>query len=205
MEITGNNTITDIDGNTYNLVQIGKQLWTAENLNVSKYRNGDEIPQVQDKAEWAALTNGAWCYLDNNPDNGAIYGKLYNWHAINDPRGLAPEGFHIPTDKEWTELTDCLGGADSGAGEKMKQKGTDLWKSKNEKATNSSGFKALPGGSRFWNGSFTEIGFEGNWWSSSEEDSNNAFFHSLGGSNYYSVKSNSFNKLFGFSVRCIKD
>jgi uncharacterized protein (TIGR02145 family) len=100
MEITENNSITDIDGNTYNLVQIGKQLWFAENLNVSKYRNGDEIPEVQDKTEWAALTIGAWCYLDNNPDNGAKFGKLYNWHAINDPRGLAPEGFHIPTDKD---------------------------------------------------------------------------------------------------------
>ena len=205
MEITENNSITDIDGNTYNLVQIGKQLWTAENLNVSKYRNGDEIPEVQDKTEWAALTTGAWCYLDNNPDNGAIYGKLYNQHAINDPRGLAPEGFHIPTDKEWTELTDCLGGADSGAGEKMKQIGTDQWKSNNIKATNSSGFTAQPGSSRFWNGSFTEIGYQGNWWSSSEKDINSAFFRSIVGSNYYKVQSNSFDKAFGFSVRCIKD
>ena len=86
MEITENNTITDIDGNTYNVVQIGKQLWTAENLNVSKYRNGDEIPQVQDAEEWAHLETGAWCYYENKDNNGITYSKLYNWYAVNDPR-----------------------------------------------------------------------------------------------------------------------
>ena len=107
--------MTDKDGNTYKTIKIGKQKWMAENLNVSSYRNGDPIPQVQDKDEWAKLTTGAWCYYENDVENGKIYGKLYNWYAVNEPRGLAPEGWHISNDDEWGILIDRLGGDDGAA------------------------------------------------------------------------------------------
>ena len=100
-------------------VSIGKQVWTTKNLDVTTYRNGDVIPQVQDANAWEKLTTGAWCYYENKTANGKKYGKLYNWNAVNDPRGLAPKGYHIPTDAEWTILTDYLGG-DTIAGTKMK-------------------------------------------------------------------------------------
>jgi uncharacterized protein (TIGR02145 family) len=100
-------------------VIIGSQVWTSTNLNVSTYRNGDIIPQVKDKDAWAGLTTGAWCYYENDAANGTKYGKLYNWYAVNDARGLAPKGYHIPSDAEWTKLTDYLGGR-SAAGTKMK-------------------------------------------------------------------------------------
>ncbi len=146
-------------------VRIGTQIWMTRNLNVSRYRNGDPIPQVQDPSAWAALTTGAWCYYENNTVNGTTYGKLYNWYAVNDPRGLAPTGYHVPSDGEWTTLTTFLGG-ESVAGGKMKA--TTLWNSPNTGATNSSGFTGLPGGIRNRFGSIFDIGFNGNWWSSSE-------------------------------------
>ena len=165
MEITDNNTVTDIDGNTYNVVQIGAQLWTTENLTVSKYRNGDEIPQVNNYDEWNNLTTGAWCYYENSITNGAIYGKLYNWYALNDPRGLAPEGFKIPSDEEWNILINFLGGKDV-AGGKMKPKGKKIWKNPNKDASNSSGFTGLPGGGRYNYDQY--LGYGGNWWTSTE-------------------------------------
>ena len=100
-------------------VTIGTQTWTSKNLDISTYRNGEVIPEVQDSAAWANLTTGAWCYYENSTAKGTIYGKLYNWYAVNDPRGLAPKGYHIPSDAEWTILTDYLGG-DSIAGKQMK-------------------------------------------------------------------------------------
>ncbi len=114
-------TVSDIDGNIYKIVTIGNQTWTKSNLNVSRYRNGDPIPQVQDPSQWANLTTGAWCYYNNDPANGLIYGKLYNWYAVNDPRGIAPIDWHVPSDAEWTILTDFLGGINV-AGGKMKAK-----------------------------------------------------------------------------------
>ena len=200
MEITENNTITDIDGNTYNVVQIGKQFWTAENLNVSKYRNGDEIPQVQDAAEWAALTTGAWCYYENKDENGTIYGKLYNWYAFNDPRGLAPEGYHIPSDKDWKTLTKYLGG-DNVAGGKMKVD------SQNNGLANENCFSGLLGGYRRYSLPIFRNNLEiGAWWSSSEYDKNFdlAWYFRLAGSGDwtggdYEIKTS------GFSVRLLKD
>ena len=144
---TDSNTVSDVDGNVYQTVTICNQTWTKSNLNVSKYRNGDFIPQVTDPTAWANLTTGAWCYYNDDPANGAVYGKLYNWHAVNDPRGLAPQGWHIPSDIELTTLTNCLGG-ESIAGGQMKESGFAHWLSPNTDATNSSGFTGLPGGSR---------------------------------------------------------
>jgi uncharacterized protein (TIGR02145 family) len=203
-EISSENNIIvpDIDGDSYNGVQIGTQFWTTKNLNISKYRNGDEIPQVQDAAEWAALTTGAWCYYENKEENGITYGKLYNWFAVNDPRGLAPEGFHIPSDEEWNCLTEYLGG-ENVAGGKMKEKGKVHWAEPNKKANNTSGFTGLPGGECNYNGTFWCLGEIGWWWSSSDDETEGMSIN-LNSDNgiaqvYY------FDKTSGFSVRCLKD
>jgi uncharacterized protein (TIGR02145 family) len=182
-------------------VLIGTQLWTNRNLDVETYRDGTVIPEVTDPTAWAGLTTGAWCYYANNTANGVIYGKLYNWYAVNDSRNLAPLGYHVPTDAEWTALTTYLG---TNAGGKMKSTGTSLWTSPNNDATNESGFTGLPGGYRFTNGAFSNIGNYGFWWSSSEYGTMNAWTRYL----YYATgdasKSNG-NKTYGFSVRLIKD
>ena len=109
-------------------VTIGTQTWAAKNLDVSTYRNGDKIPQVQDKKAWTNLKTGAWCYYENNTANGTKYGKLYNWYAVNDPRGLAPNGYYIPSHPDWEILKDYLGG-ELNAGTKLKESGTTFWKS----------------------------------------------------------------------------
>ena len=176
--------------NLFDEVTIGKQVWTSKNLDVATYRNGDVIPEVQDKNAWANLTTGAWCYYDNDASNGTKYGKLYNWYAVNDPRGLSPNGYHIPTDAEWTILTDYLGG-ESEAGTKIES---------------TSGFSGLPGGARGYHGAFYGIGNSGRWWSSTEDSLNGAWYRTLSCSDgdvsrgdYGSLKED------GFSVRCMKD
>jgi uncharacterized protein (TIGR02145 family) len=182
-------------------IQIGNQLWSKENLDVSFYRNGDEIPYVDNATTWAGLTTGAWCYYNNDPANGEKYGKLYNWYAVNDARGLAPQGWHIPSDAEWTILTTKLGESPGG---KMKTAGTTNWSTPNTGATNSSGFAGLPGGCRGFDGSFFSIGASGNWWSSTESSTTNAWYRNLyyGGSN---VDRDYYTKRLGFSVRCVRD
>lgn len=124
-------------------VVIGNQIWATQNLNVTWYRNGDAIPQVQDPHQWENLTTGAWCYYANNSVNGPIYGKLYNWYAVIDQRGLAPAGFHVPNSSEWITLVNFLGGIDVAGGA---LKSTNLWLAPNTGATNSSGFSAVPSG-----------------------------------------------------------
>ena len=185
-----------------NEIKIGTQIWTSKNLNVSTYRNGDDIPQVQGQRweEWFNLTTGAWCYHENKTANGTTYGKLYNWYAVNDPRGLAPKGYHIPTDAEWTILTTYLG-TDAAA----KMKSTTGW-NEDGNGTNESGFAGLPSGCRASNlfKDFDNIGANGFWWSSSESDTSGAWFRNLGYDNG-NVFSYFFNKLFGFSVRCLRD
>ncbi len=195
--------LTDIDGNTYQTIVLGNETWMQKNLNVSKYRNGDTIPQVQDSTTWANLTTGAWCYYQNNTVNGTIYGKLYNWYAVNDPRGLAPQGWHVPLDQEWRNLTNYLGG-ENIAGGKMKSTGTQYWQSPNTDATNQIGFSGLPGGYRGFNGGFGDIGRGGYWWSSTELDTFRAWPRNLG-YNYGGMGRSISNKAQGFSVRCIKD
>jgi uncharacterized protein (TIGR02145 family) len=179
----------------------------TQNLNVDKFRNGDPIPEAKTDEEWSkAGENGepAWCYYNNNPDNGDRYGKLYNWYAVNDPRGLAPEGWKIPSDEEWSRLADFLGG-ESVAGTKMKS--TDFWADyggKSGNGTNESGFSGLPGGNRNVTGSFNYIGESGFWWSSTEYRANYAWFRYLFYGNGNVSRSN-FSKRFGFSVRCLRD
>ncbi|NCU33313.1 MAG: hypothetical protein EOM23_10400, partial [Candidatus Moranbacteria bacterium] len=154
----------------FKTVTIGDQLWMAKNLNVDKFRNGDPIPHAQTAEEWLhAGENGqpAWCYYDNDPANGKIYGKLYNWYAVRDWRGLAPEGWRVPSDEDWEELIDLIGG-EEGAGGKLKATDTTYWKSPNFGATNETGFTGLPGGGRGGSGSFGGVGGYGNFWSSTE-------------------------------------
>ena len=186
---------------SYPSVLIGTQYWMDKNLELTTYRNGDIIPYVTDPTAWAALTTGAWCYYNNDPSSG--YGKLYNWYAVNDTRGLAPQGWHIPTDAEWTTLKTALGG-EQVAGGKMKTTGTTRWNTPNTGATNESGFAGLPGGNRYYNGTFIGIGIQGLWWSSAEYSSSLAWFCNL----YYDLSVvlmvNDY-KTSGISVRCLRD
>lgn len=202
-------SVIDIDGVAAIPIKIGTQRWMAKNLSVTRYRNGDIIPQVKDSAAWAALTTGAWCYYKNDRANGPIYGKLYNWYAVNDIRGLAPVGYHIPTDGEWAALSAFLGG-DPVAGGKMKsigtiEAGTGLWYSPNVDATNSTGFTGLPGGYRNNNSLFYYIGYNGYFWSSTDNINNiDAYYRNLSYDNSYLYRTY-LNKGYGFSVRCVKD
>lgn len=183
---------------------VENQGWSLFNLDVTTYANGDPIPEVQDQTTWNSLTTGAWCSYNNNPANDVIYGKLYNWYAVNDPRGLAPTGYHIPSAAEWSTLITCLGG-DSIAGGKMKEVGTTNWLAPNTGATNSSGFTALPGGVRFPNFlAFQGIGDYAEWWSSLSLDPTQALYFSAASSNTVLGQGPS-DKATGRSIRIIPD
>jgi uncharacterized protein (TIGR02145 family) len=195
-------SMSDQDGNTYPTIVIGTQEWMAENLRTNTYRNGDIIPNVTDYTPWWNLNTGAWSYYENNNQYNSLYGKLYNWYAVTDARNLCPTGWHIPTDAEWSVLRAYLGGGT--AGRKMKTIGTEYWENPNFDATNESGFSGLPGGFRYFSGSYTFIGKKGGWWSSTENDSANAWMRSL----YHtdnSVYRGDNDKNYGYSVRCLKD
>ena len=199
--------VTDIDGNTYpTIISDCGQTWTAKNLNVSKYRNGDVIPQVADFTQWQNLTTGAYCWYNNDSSNYWQYGKLYNWYALNDPRGLTPQGWHIPNKNEWTLLQTCLGG-DQLAGGAMKEIGTAHWYSPNTGATNSSGFTALAGGIRSSILNFIQFGQTSHWWSSTETIP--SFFASGFYLNYSQASSfiddEGESENDGYSIRCVKD
>jgi len=202
---------TLVVGQVYPEVTIGTQVWMAKNLDVSTFRNGDPIPEAKTNEEWVKAGENqqpAWCYYFNNSANGAKYGKLYNWYAVNDSRGLAPTGWHVPTDEEWTILTVSLGG-DEKAGAKMKSKND--WHDDGN-GTNESGFSGLPGGVRVGkyfeagrDGKFNNnIGTRGYWWSSTEDGTSNAW-----GRTQISwvddVHRELFSKTWGFSVRCLRD
>jgi uncharacterized protein (TIGR02145 family) len=200
---TGSGTLTWTTPVFLPTIVIGTQQWMEKNLDVMTYRNGDVIPQVTDATAWAGLTTGAWCWYSNSADNGAIYGKLYNWYAVNDPRGLAPQGWHIPTDEEWTTLRNKLGG-ELVAGGQMKTTGTTRWSTPNTSATNESGFAGLPGGIRNASGTFVDVGVSGYWWSASEYSSTVAWSRYL--LNYSGrLLENNLDKKNGFSIRCIRD
>jgi len=197
-------TVTDIDGNVYKTITIGTQTWMAENLRTTKYRDGTAIPNVTDNTAWSNLTTPAYCWYSNDASSyKSRYGALYNWYAVNTGM-LAPTGWHVATDAEWTTLTTFLGG-ESVAGGKLKETGTVNWGSPNTGATNSSGFTALPGGCRFnYDGAFNYAGYDGNWWSSAEDGTNFAWFRTMY-YNYGIVFRNNYYKHYGFSVRCIRD
>lgn len=215
--------VTDIDGNVYQTVTICDQTWTKTNLNVSKYSDGTPIPQVSAPSQWQNLTTGAWCYYNIDPANEAVYGKLYNWYAVagihnaaslTNPalrKKLAPTGWHIASDNEWGTLINCLDPSANGgetapnfAGGKMKSTGTSLWLSPNTAATNESGFTGLPGGERSHLGPFGYIGTFGEWWSSSEDSTTNAWYRVLSKSNSNAYRATN-NKSDGLYVRCLRD
>jgi len=194
-------TIKDVDGNVYTSIKIGTQEWLVENLQTTKYRNGDSIgtttPSTKDiTAE--SEPKYQWAY-DGDENNVAIYGRLYTWYSVTDSRNLCPIGWHVPNNSEWSALTTYLGGI-YVAGGKMKETGTIHWLSPNTGATNESGFTAIPGGSRIYSG----IGFYGFWWSATELDGTNAYDIELD-YNYSTLFNFVDTKKAGFSVRCIKD
>jgi len=200
-------------------VKIGNQEWMSASLNVDQFKNGDIIPEVKSEDDWKeAGENGqpAWCYYENDPENGEKYGKFYNWYAVNDPRGLAPEGWHVPSDDEWTELVDNLDG-EKIAGGKIKETGDIYWEEPNTGATNETGFTALPGGLRSVIGKDNYISFQANFWSSTdlkeeekadlkpwEKDKPLAWYWSL---RYTSpaISREFLGQTYGVNVRCVKD
>ena len=194
----GTPTVKDVDGNTYNTVQIGGQCWTKENLRVTKYNDGSNIPNVKDNKLWSQLSTGGWSNYNNDPAND-VYGKLYNWHAVDDSKGICPEGWHVPNDSEWTILTNHLGGT-SLAGGKMKVPGTTYWYSPNSGATNESGFSAISAGLRAGDdGSFGNLlGYNYTWSKNKGRFIYLAYDWSEAPLFTYPVTS-------GFSIRCIKD
>jgi uncharacterized protein (TIGR02145 family) len=183
-------------------IVIGTQQWMSKNLDVAFYRNGDPIPQVTDGVTWAGLTTGAWCYYNNDSTVGNTYGKLYNWYAVNDARGLAPQGWHIPSDTEWTTLSTVLGG-EPVAGGKMREAGTLNWTSPNAGGNNNSGFAALPGGFR-QNAAFGLLGLWGSWWSSTPAD-NNSIWGRFIFYNDVNLGRGLTEKSYAYSVRCVRD
>jgi uncharacterized protein (TIGR02145 family) len=221
---------------SFKSVKIGTQIWMAENLNVLTFRNGDSIPEAKTNEEWVKAGNEskpAWCYYANDAKNGAKYGKLYNWYAVIDPRGLAPSGWHIPNDDEWTTLENFMG---DEAGKKMKStNGWNNWEeyitcsnckvasaeykkicsvckgtSKNGKktnsgnGTNSSKFCGLPSGVRDYVGTFYDIGYSSTWWTSKVNATDRAWYRSLENDGA-NVTRFHVSKVNGFSVRCLKD
>ncbi len=202
-------TLTDIDGNDYKTIKIGDQLWMAENLKVTHYRNGDEIQNVTDVITWSGLSTGAYCDYNFDIDNSIIYGHLYNWYAVSDVRNIAPEGWHVASNSEWGDLVNFLG---DNAGGKLKD--TTDWASPNTGATNESGFNGLPGGHSYSNGKFCcnfepgESGDAGHhvaaFWTSTKWDDYSAVHWGLFwdaaymGNSFYDMR-------WGMSIRCIKD
>ncbi|MFH1321218.1 MAG: FISUMP domain-containing protein, partial [Bacteroidota bacterium] len=207
-------TVTDIDGNVYNTVTIGTQVWLKENLKVTHYRNGDAIPNVTDDTAWSNLTTGAYCWYYNDAATYAnTYGALYNWHTVADSRNMCPTGWHVATHSEWNIMekyldntvdTNVAGWSGTDIGGKLKEADTLHWNSPNTGATNSSGFTALPGGIRVNDGTFDYVGRCGNWCSATENGATSAWAPRL----YYHdsmIYRGSYNKSYGFSIRCVRD
>lgn len=182
-------------------VKIGSQIWAAENLNVVTFLNGDTIPEAKTNEEWVSAGQSgkpAWCYYNNDPKNGLKYGKLYNWFAVNDSRGLAPAGWSLPSASDWAQLAAYLGGSNA-AGSKLKS--TSGW-ADGYIGTNESGFNGLPGGYRVANGKFLNLGTIGTWWTSTESKPGTAVDHYLGQRGSLERSNNP--KEAGESVRCIR-
>ena len=191
-------------GDDYPGTSIGCMTWMSKNLNVSKYRDGTTIPLVTNAAEWAGLTTGAWCYYSNNSTMyDSIYGKLYNWYAVNDPRGLAPEGWHVASDYEWTTLVNTLGGSHA-AGGPLKELGVTKWTGPNLGGTNLCNFTALPGGYRGVQGGFNVLGDYGHWWTCTMAQTDLAWSRNMNYTDKQVLGAGS-DWNIGYSVRCVKD
>jgi uncharacterized protein (TIGR02145 family) len=195
-------TLNDMDGNVYNTVTIGSQVWMAENLRTTKSSDGTVIQFAVDPTTWKESSGPGYTWYNNNEATYKVpYGAMYNWYAVNSGK-LCPNGSHIPTNTEWTSLLTYLGGEDFGG--KLKETGTTFWLSPNAGATNEFSFAALPGGDRNTDGSFNSIGYEGYWWSATEYSTTDAYFWTIT-CLYGTLGKNIFDKHHGLSVRCIKD
>jgi uncharacterized protein (TIGR02145 family) len=206
-------SLTDIDGNTYKTIKIGSQTWMAENLKTAKYNNGSEIPFVNGLSDWINRNTYGYCWYLNDPVRFKnVYGALYNWHTVNTGR-LCPEGWHVPSDAEWTELITYAGG-DTIAGRQLKEAGSAHWINTSAKVTNGTGFTALPGGNR-WGvitepvSYFTELGYSGNFWSTTEfSDPVHGYYGAYSRTFFYGwdeCAPSAFTKDQGLSVRCVQD
>jgi len=205
--------VTDIDGNIYKTVKIGNQVWMAENLKTTHFRNGEEIPVVTVYAEWNNLTTAASCVYNNDSTKLSVYGRLYNGYAVSDNRNICPAGWHVPSKEEWETLISYLGGK-SIAGGKLKEPGSAHWGSTNHTIDTISGFNALPGGRRDNYGAFYNIQADGSFWSSTEfedtgdkksvEEATVMWSENMDMSET-SIDGYVYGKYVGLSVRCIKD
>ena len=197
----------EMDGYRYTGVPIGDQCWFAENLRTTVYADGSAIPEVTDDAAWSGLSAGAHCYYDNDNSRPHGYGRMYNWYAVDDARGLCPSGWHVPTDGEWTELEIYLGANGQSGTEGAALKSMSGWGDgfgDGGYGTDAFGFSALPGGNRYSNvGFFDNAGDSGYWWSSSPSGGD-AWYRALYIS-YPAISRNSLNPRYGFSVRCLRD
>jgi len=196
------NSIKDIDGNIYKTVNIGLQVWMAENLKVTHFRNGEPIPYANEWGHWMTHNNAACCDYNSHPGNIKFFGKLYNGYAVTDKRNIAPEGWHVASDTEWDALASYLGGY-TIAGGKLKDT-TISWIKPNAGATNESGFSAQPGGYRFFYSQYSDANKGAFWWTSTEYDSAYIGFRVLRNSHTYLFGSKTY-KGYGYSVRCVKD
>lgn len=198
--------MNDVEGNSYAVIQIGSQTWMAENLGTTTFSDGTPIDRVEDYEGWANLDIPAYCWYNNDSANRDEFGAFYNYYTIETGK-LCPEGWRIPTDEDWIELESYLGGA-AFAGGAMKETGTAHWKSPNTLASNESGFTALPGGYRSYNGTFNLQRINGYWWSSSEKnwygDTGKIVFRNLQYKNQ-EISRHVAEKNNGFSVRCLKN
>lgn len=195
--------VQDIQGNTYRTVKIGNQTWMAENLKVTKFRNGDPISNLRDNKQWKESQSAAYCSYKNSEENAELYGYLYNWRAVNDSRGLAPQGWHIPSSKELEELVGYLK-SDTIAAAKLKEAGFSHWLAPNKDADNSSGFTALPGGYRFGDGSFHTLRNNGYWWTENRSFEMYSWSARIW-EGFADVERDTQYLTYGFSVRCLKD
>jgi uncharacterized protein (TIGR02145 family) len=181
---------------------IGGKIWMQENTNVKFFRNGESIPYVSWGPTWATLKTPAWCYYNNDPASEATYGLLYNWYAVNDPRGFAPAGWHVATDAEWKDLISFLGGS-AVAGGKLKAV-SPLWNNPNTGATNSSGFTALPAGTRGNGGRYFNLGAGSAWWTANQYGPNGSWSYYMNYNTAAATRGGA-SKQDGYSVRCVKD
>ncbi|NUY81435.1 T9SS type A sorting domain-containing protein [Flavobacterium sp. MAH-1] len=196
--------VVDIDGNTYASVIIGNQEWAVGNLNVTKYNNGDIIPERTTANNWHDSPNGAWSNYLNDPSNGTIYGKIYDWDSVTDPRGLAPEGWHIPTKAEWDELIAFVGGPATAG---IALKSTTLWNTPNVGATNSSGFSAIPNGIRYYDGNFSLPAYFGSsnaFWTTTEFTPGAVYSFSMSSATT-AVNNGYYPATAGYAIRFLKD
>lgn len=204
------NIVTDVEGNNYDSIAIGSQIWMTENLRVTKYRNGESILKSEvakwldsETGELYTYETGDCCTYDYDEENVDTHGCLYNWYAVNDSRQIAPLGWHVPSIAEWNVLFNFLGG-ELIVGDKLKEIGFNNWGSRKIGADNSSGFSALPSGYRGFVGTFKGLNYYCYWWAATEFDSMRSWFCYLSyGNKYVTIKNDL--KCYGFSVRCVRD